>query len=247
MSYGLDIRNDDGLMTMRADKEYWVFWDKMVASDAYWNYTTVKYFDTGYNGAQPPMVFANIDGYTQLRFISRIDGAWDSANWVASFGFPSTGAHADFAIYIFVPSQDGTATNPAYGIQINDENGDKLYDSDMKLMRVGGFETINNPTANPSCSNNQQFGMYHVATTSITDYGFTSPCFAIAQGGFAWTNCLPYNDRIFQALMKYDDSTKTISQGWYNYYPSGYNITDNTRAVPTTQTLTAVIDGAEYD
>ena len=248
MSFGLDIKNDDGLMTMRADKEYWVFWDKQVPSDAMsaWSSTTALYFDTGYNGAQPPMIFANIPDLCGLRWISRNEGSWSTANWVASYAFPYSGADSNFAIYIFVPSQSGTATNPAYGLQINDENGDKLYDSDMKLMRVGGFETINNPS-NPTCSNSTYGGFAPSTTTSIANYGFTKPCFAITETGVAWTNCLPNNDRYFNAMMKYTHSTRTMTHGWYNYFPSGYNYVSSTFAHPTAQTLTAVIDGADYD
>ena len=249
MTVGIHLINANSQVTFSDDKEYWVFKKKFVIGNRHTGHssTTALYFDTGYNGAQPPMLFVNITNSYGFRNLSRDNSL--NGNWLISLQTPYLATPpANFEMYMFLPYNLTTPTNPTWGIRINNSDGSKAYDSDMKILNVGGFESINNPSGNPTCSDTSQFTTSHTSTTSITDYGFTKPCFMLPEQGMYVTDCLPYNDSLFASLMNYSHANLTIYHSWYNYWPSGYNyINYGSNGNQATNMVCTVIDGADYD
>lgn len=253
MTVGIHLVNANSQVTFSDDKTYYNFKKKFVGSDAMTPIPdTALLFDTGYNGTHPPIFFVNLNDYYGLRFLSRDnESGGNLGNWIISLWTDNNSANTaptDFEMYMFLPYSETTQINPAWGIQIRNSDDTIAYNSDMKILNVGGFETITPPSANPSCSDSSQFSHYHSGSTAVTDYGFTKPCFMIIESGLYIRDCLPNNDRIYISLMKYTHSSLAIYQTWYNTSPSGFNIINNmTVNVQPSNSLVGVIDGADYD
>ena len=247
MSVGIHLINANSQVTFSDDKEYWVFKSKFVYADRVTAYSSTSScgFDSGYSGAQPPMFFLRIDDYCGFRWLSKLSS---TGNWIIQFQNLTSLTTASFELYMFLPYADTTATSPTWGIKIKNSDGTKAYDSDMKILNVGGFETVNNPSSNPSCSDSTKGNMYHTSSTSIADYGFSKPCFMLPEDGVYLANCTPNADMVFTSLMKYVHSSRTIYHGWYNWYGStGTNSWNINITTPSSGMTVPVIDGADYD
>ena len=252
MTVGIHLINANSQVTFSDNKTYWVFKKKFAIGDRMTAYssTTALYFDSGYNGVQPPMFFVNITQSYGFRNLSRQNESGGVlGNWLISLQTPYYSTPpSGFEMYMFLPYADTTATSPTWGIKIKNSDGTKAYDSDMKILNVGGFETVNDPSGNPTCSDTSQFATSHTSSTGVADYGFTKPCFMLPEQGMYITDCLPYNDRMFASLMNYVHSSRTFYHSWYNYWASGYNyINYGSNGSPPSGEIIAVIDGADYD
>lgn len=246
MSFGLQITNDDGYLTFSDTNDYYFYKEKLTSSNATVMFDQRFYWTTSYSGSSVPLVFV----YSNGKYCSVMDtfrnanGTWQIHVW-CEWGTATATKNA-LEGYVFVDSSE-SSSSPAYGIRINNSSGNRVFDSDMEIIKVKDFATV--PTASysstPSCS------YYNSAITATNSSahgvsGLTKPAALMYSNSMSYRQCTisGYTACLFfRALHKIDGTN--ITTGWA--YMGGLIFTScNTTTYPFQAFITPVIDGNDY-
>jgi len=254
MSYGINIINADSYLTFNEDKTYYQFEEKLTSTQATVMFGQRFYWDTTYTGSKYPIVFIYSNGY----WCSIIDtyrlstNKWRIHCWTE--GTQATNAKNNITGYMFTEGSE-SSTSPSWGIKINDASGNRVYDSDFKIMNVKDFVTLPAPSSSyPSSSTfGTLCGAANSGTTGGTSQshgvtGLSKPCALLYSNGIMQysKNYLCYGFRFYSGFIKSIQKVDVTSvhHGWGHMGDWYANLTQKTVAGDY---ITPILDGADYD
>lgn len=203
MTFGIKITNDDGYLTFADTHDYLTLQEKLTSSQATYQFPQRFYWTTAYSGSAFPLVFIESNGYwaSIIDTFRNANGTWQIHVW-CNWG-QATNTLNNITGYCFVQSSQYSASDPAYGIRINDASGNRVYNSDFELPRVKGFSSLPAITAStPSCGDSST-SVYLQTSVTHGVSGLTKPAATLYSSGSALLNC----------------------SGGFRYWKSGYKIT----------------------
>ena len=254
MSYGINIINAGSYLTFNEDKIYYQHEEKLTSTQATVMFGQRFYWDTTYSGSKYPIVFIYSNGYwaTIIDTTRLVGGNWRIHVWTE--GTKATVTKNNITGYVFTESSE-SATNPSWGIKINDASGNRVYDSDFAIMRIKDFVTMPAPSSSyPSSSfGGTLCGAASTGTTGGTSTahgitGLSKPCAMLYSNG----NMQYSKNYLCGYWMFYSGFAKAIQKvtstsvehTWGHMGDWVANLTQKT--VPGDY-ITPIIDGADYD
>lgn len=253
MSYGIDIINADSYLTFNEDKIYYQYEEKLTSTKATVAFGQRFYWDTDYNGSKYPIVFIYSNGY----WASIIDtyrltsNKWRIVVWTE--GTKATNTKDNIEGYVFTEGSE-SSTNPSWGIKINDASGNRVYDSDFKIMNVKDFVTMPAPSSSyPASSFGATLcGAANTGTTGGTSTahgvsGLTKPCALLYSNGIMQysKNYLCSGWRFYCGFVKSIQkvTSTNVEHSWGHM--GDYIVNVQEKVVPSDY-ITPIIDGDDY-
>jgi len=252
MSYGINIVNANSYLTFNEDKTYYQFEEKLTNTQATVLFGQRFYWDTTYTGSKYPIVFIYSNGY----WCSIIDtfrlstNKWRIHCWTE--GAQATNAKNNIIGYMFTESSE-SSTSPSWGIKINDVSGNRVYDSDFKIMNVKDFVTLPAPSSSYPSSG---FGGYSGAGAGVsgetsTAHGVTGlikPCALLYSNGIMQFDkdyySYPWHIQSGFAKSIQKVTSAYVKHGWGHM---GDSVVDLVQKTVPSDYITPILDGADYD
>jgi len=249
MSFGIKITNDNGYLTFSDINDYYFYRETLGSANATVQFEQRFYWTTSYDGATVPLVFIYSNGY----FASIIDtfrnanGTWQIHVWCD--WQQATNTKNNIQGYVFSQSTE-SISNPIYGIRINNSSGNRVFDSDMQIVKVKDFVTV--PAAStsyPDC-NQESSGVYYQQAQNHGVTGLVKPAAILYSNGGTLRSCsvfVPgfgtFDGCNFSKCVHKITSTQILT-GWA--YMGKTFIQCNSNNYRPISYITPVIDGNDY-
>ncbi len=270
MSVGLKIINANSYLTFDDKKTYYQFEEKLQSSKATVPFPQKFYWDTDYTGSKFPIVFIYSNGYwaTIINTYRLSTNKWRISVWCE--GTTATNAKNNIIGYVFTESSE-SSTNPSWGLKIKDASGNRIYDSDFKLMKIKDFVTMPSPQDSyVGCSTAKTLlaasGVKMSNSTAHGVSGLGKPAALLYSNGFQISRCddhgcvyypprPPYPSYYFcgqrTAWKTVQKVTSTsVEHGWGNVgvasYAYKYNHYDSSDKTTPESYVCPILDGDDY-